>query len=569
MKRLLIVLVAVVLGVLILGAGALLLVDANHFRPQIQASLSQAMGRKVTLGKLHVSVLSGSLDADDITIGDDPAFGKQPFVSAKSLAVGVRLWPLIVHRDLHITSLTLDRPYVHLRENRAGRWNFASLGAGDASPPKDTATSDSVPALRVDSLRIRDGRIELIRAVGDSRTYSHVQLSADRIATDAAFPFSMRADIAGGGTLQLDGDLGPWNAGNAAQTPLKAHLVMKQLDLVAAGIMSKSDGVGGILDLDTQIASRQGVLHSKGRIDARKLQLVASGSPAPRPIRLDYEANYKLAGGTGTISNTTLGTGKARLALDGRFDSRGKVMQVNLRMRGSKLPIDDLQPLLPAFGVVLPKDSRLSGGTLNLDLRVRGPIDALVISGPVRADNTRLAGYSLGRKLGGALSLAGINAPQDTVIEQAEASLVIAPSGIRADPAKATIQGLGNMAGKGRMAASGALDFDMLVKLDQNLASNAASGKLLSQSKAGRVLGGLLGGSSQSGIGVHVGGTASDPKFRLDPSAVAGLLRSGLGGGTTQGSKTSPQPASKPSTKDVLDNLLRGALDKQKDGKNP
>ncbi|KGI76739.1 hypothetical protein LF63_0114400 [Oleiagrimonas soli] len=483
----------------------------------------------------------------------------------------MRLWPLIVHRELHVTTLTLDRPYVHLRENRAGRWNFASIGVGDAKAATPAATQtggDAVPALRVDSLRIRDGSIELTRAAGGSRTYSHVQLSADRIATDAAFPFSMRADIAGGGSLQLDGDLGPWRAGNAALTPLKAHLVMKHLDLVGAGLMSAHDGVGGVLDLDTQIASSKGVLHSKGRIDAHKLQLVASGSPAPQPVRVDYQADYNLSASTGAITDTTLGSGKATLALSGRFDSRGKVMQLDLTMRGSKLPIDDLQPLLPAFGVVLPKNSRLSGGTLNVNLHARGPLDALVISGPVSADNTRLAGFSLGQKLGGALSLAGIQAPSDTVIQHAEASLTIAPSGIRADPAKAVIQGLGDIAGKGRMAASGALDFDMLVKLNADLTKNAASGKLLSQSKAGRVLGGLLGGSSQNGIGVHVGGTASDPSFRLDPSAVAGLLRSGLGAksATDANSTQSTSSQKTQSTKDVLGNLLRGALDKNKSG---
>ena len=98
MKRLPIVISVVVLALIVVGAGALMLVDANHFRPQIQNTLSQALGREVTLGKLHVSLWSGALDADDIRIGDDPAFGAQPFVTAQSLELGVRLWPLLVHR---------------------------------------------------------------------------------------------------------------------------------------------------------------------------------------------------------------------------------------------------------------------------------------------------------------------------------------------------------------------------------------------------------------------------------------------------------------------------------------
>jgi AsmA protein len=305
------------------------------------------------------------------------------------------------------------------------------------------------------------------------------------------------------------------------------------------------------------------VLHSKGRIDASRLQLVASGSPAPQPLRLTYQADYRLASSTGRIHHTALGTGKAHLAVSGSFDGRGKVMRLNLSISGNKLPVDDLQPLLPAFGVVLPKNSRLRGGTLGVKLRARGPLDALVISGPVTLDNTTLAGYSLGDKLGGALSLAGISAPRDTQIQHAEATLRIAPSGIQANPAKADIKDLGNMTGKGHMAASGALDFDMLVKLDKKLADRAASGKVLSGSRAGKLLGGLLGGSSQSGIGVHVGGTASDPKFRLDPRAAVGLLRSGIR--PSPASKSTPSSTKKmtDTTRDTLSNLLQNALNKK------
>jgi AsmA protein len=562
MKRLLIILAVLVLAVVLVAAGALFMVDANRFRPQIQASLSQAMGRPVTLGKLHVSVFSGSLDADDIRIGDDPAFGKQPFIQARSLDVGVRLWPLIVHRELHVTSLTLDAPSVRLVQNRAGHWNFSSFAAADSGRTPSPADS-SAPALTVDALRIRNGRIVLHRAVGGTRTYDKVDLSADHLGTRAAFPFTMSASVPGGGSIKLDGSFGPLDAGNAIRSPLTAHLLMNGIDLVRAGLVSHAQGISGVIALDSRIRSQDGVLHSQGRIDARHLQLVASGSPAPQPIRLDYKADYNLSSSRGRIHGTRLGTGKASLAVHGSFDGRGAVMRLNLAIAGRKLPVDDLQPLLPAFGVILPKDSQLRGGTLGVDLRARGPLDRLVISGPVTLDNTTLAGYSLGDKLGGALSLVGVKAPRDTQIEHAEATLRIAPSGIRANPAKADVKGLGTMSGKGNMAASGALDFNMLVKLDKSLSSSVSSSKALSGSKAGRLLGGLLGGTSQSGIGVHVGGTASDPKFRLDPRAAADLLRSGFGGSSSSKKTSSGTQKKSPSTRDTITNLLQNALDKK------
>jgi AsmA protein len=561
MKRLLIGVVAVVVGLVVLGAGALLLVDVDHFRPQIQASLGKALGREVAIGKLHMAVWSGSLDADDIRIGEDPAFGAQPFVTARSLELGVRIWPLLLHRQLHVTSLTLDQPQVRLLQNRNGSWNFARLGGGHAAPAPTPEQPSAVPAFTVDRLRINDGRIELRGAAGDVRVYSKLRLSADRVGTQAAFPFTLNAAMAGGGTLALDGRLGPWNGANALLTPVEAHLLMDDLDLVGAGLMAGGGGVGGVLDLDGHITSAKGVLASKGRIDAHKLQLVAAGSPSPQPLRIDYQVRYRLTAGTGQLDGTALTVGKARLAITGGIDNRPAIMRLDLRVAGKRQPVDDLEPLLPVFGVVLPKDSRLSGGTASMDLAVRGPLDALVIRGPVSLDNTRLAGYSLGAKLGGALALAGISAPKDTVIRHAEASLTISPSGIQADPASAQIVQLGSMTGKGGMAADGKLDFRMLVKLDQAMAGAAQGGQglagLLGGSKAGRALGGVLGGASQQGIGVRVGGTASAPSFRVDPSAAAGLLKAGLTGAAAKPAATQ---SSKTGKQDVLNDLLQNAL---------
>lgn len=81
-----------------------------------------------------------------------------------------------------------------------------------------------------------------------------------------------------------------------------------------------------------------------------------------------------------------------------------------------------------------------------------------------------------------------------------------------------------------------------------------------SDSTAGRLLGGIFGGASEQGIGVDVGGTASAPSFRLDPTAVASLLESGIGGALNAGSadKRDAKPPIKPNKKDLLDSLLHG-----------
>ncbi len=90
------------------------LVNADTFRPRIEDQLSSALGRKVALGHLSFSLFSGSLVANDISIADDPAFSTSPFLGAKSLHIGVEVAPLIFHRQVRITTLTVESPTIQL-----------------------------------------------------------------------------------------------------------------------------------------------------------------------------------------------------------------------------------------------------------------------------------------------------------------------------------------------------------------------------------------------------------------------------------------------------------------------
>jgi hypothetical protein len=109
------------------------LIDANQFRPMLEAKLSAALGREVKVGNLKLALLSGGVTADELSIADDPAFSRTPFVEAKSFHVGVDLAALIFSRKLAVTSLTIDQPEITLLQSPAGDWNFSSLGARPAA----------------------------------------------------------------------------------------------------------------------------------------------------------------------------------------------------------------------------------------------------------------------------------------------------------------------------------------------------------------------------------------------------------------------------------------------------
>src|SRR5438128_139155 len=73
------------------------------------------------------------------------------------------------------------------------------------------------------------------------------------------------------------------------------------------------------------------------------------------------------------------------------------------------MPVDDLQAMLPPLGVILPSGSSLQGGTLSANLGIAGPVDKLVITGPIRLAQTKLAGFNLASKMSASLSGGGVS----------------------------------------------------------------------------------------------------------------------------------------------------------------
>src|SRR5438270_12380808 len=117
------------------------LINVNAFRPKLESELTTALGRPVKIGNLGLSILSGSVSADDLSIADDPSFSQSPFIRAKSLKVGVEWMPLIMSRTLQVTGLTLDRPEITLLRSASGKWNFSSLGGkSEVGPSKPAST---------------------------------------------------------------------------------------------------------------------------------------------------------------------------------------------------------------------------------------------------------------------------------------------------------------------------------------------------------------------------------------------------------------------------------------------
>ena len=103
MNKKILKIIGIVIGVLVVLIIAIpFFINVNSFGPQIESNLSSALGRPVKVGNLSLSILSGSVEANELSIADDPKFSNASFVQAKSLKVGVELMPLIFLSLIHI-----------------------------------------------------------------------------------------------------------------------------------------------------------------------------------------------------------------------------------------------------------------------------------------------------------------------------------------------------------------------------------------------------------------------------------------------------------------------------------
>ncbi len=539
--------ILIAIAVLLLVLVALpFFMDANSFRPMIEQRLSSALGRRVEVANLSLSIFTGDLAAENLSISDDPSFTKSPFLTAKSLKIGVELWPLLTSKNLSITGLTIERPEVMLIRNKQGQWNFSTLATGgDPEPstaasasPRATAATDAssravvaesgsaVPEFRVHKLRLEKGRVTVGSTMSDKKSvYDNVHMEATNLSPRSQFPVLLTANLQGGGNFKGEGKFGPLYQADVSLSPLEMKITVNSLDLAKTGFVDSGAGLGGIVDVSNTLHSNNGRARAQGSVKMKHLQLMKGGAASGVPVDADFNIDYELPKNAGVLSQGTVKIGKAVSRLSGTFDRRGESAVLNLKLVGKDLPVQDLQAALPAFGVILPKGSSLQTGTLSTTLNIQGPADKLVTTGFVGLFDAKLNGFDMASKMAALPTFSGIpKAAGDTSIQRLTTDVRVAPEGIRTTDLELVMPSIGQLNGGGTISSSNELNLKMVATLSAQSALASAVGGL-----TGRTM------SKDARIPFTIQGTASDPIFLPDVEGIVGgavesELRKVLGG---------------------------------------
>ncbi len=342
MKRFLLWFSLAVVVLVIAAVAAVMFVDADTFRPQIEAQLTASLGRKVTLGKLHLSLLNGALSATDIVIADDPAFNTGNFLTAKSFSTGVEMKPLIFNRILHVTSVQLNEPQVSLIRNAKGVWNFSSLGGFSSVPAAQTSRggSSGLESFSVDKLEISNGQLTLAKAGGGAQqVWSKVHLTAENIEYGKQIPLTLTAQTPGKGTIDLSGTAGPLDAmaGGSVGSALM-HMKFTVKNLPAEDVQGLMAVLGG--SLPTGDTMQGGVINSDLQLEGPFDKLTTSGPVSVSNVKLVGNIAQKLST-LGKLTGTTTGN-----------VTNIKNMSAQLRMTPQTTRADNINVLIPALGTL-------------------------------------------------------------------------------------------------------------------------------------------------------------------------------------------------------------------------
>ncbi len=246
----------------------------------LNARLEAAFGRPVQVGHYSFSLLDGPrLEANSITVAEDPRFGSEYFLRAERLTAGLR-WGSLLRGRFEFGTLSFTRPSLNLVRGADGHWNLESWLPPPPAAGGNAPAPSAMPRGRLYRIEVDSGRVNFKRGA-DKHPFAladlngHVeQESAGRWVVDLeARPIRAAVSLQQTGTLRVRGSVG---GTSARLQPAQLALDWQDASLAdALRLLSGQDyGVRGRLALDVTARSE-----APGANPANSSVTPASGNP--------------------------------------------------------------------------------------------------------------------------------------------------------------------------------------------------------------------------------------------------------------------------------------------------
>ena len=209
----------IVVLIIALQAGVSLMVRTHRVHAYLAAQLERAFGRQVEVVSFDARILpSPQLNANGVTVGEDPSFGHEYFLRAERLSAGLR-WKGLLRGHFEFGTMSLNKPSLILVRNSEGRWNLERwLPPAKANAAQNASLygplSPVAPVNRLEKIEFDDGRINF--KTGDDKlpfAFTGVSGSVEQISPGRwqlqleAQPWRSGVSLQSAGTIKVLGDV--------------------------------------------------------------------------------------------------------------------------------------------------------------------------------------------------------------------------------------------------------------------------------------------------------------------------------------------------------------------------
>lgn len=431
-RALLVRLALLAFGLVLLIGLAAPFVNAGAFRPAIQNSLQESLGRNVEIEKVHFSLFTGpGFVLDRVTIQEDPRYGLEPFAFIPTLEVRVRLDKLLLGQ-IRPLGLRMVDASLNLVKSDDGTWNAVSLVERLGAPRRSPL--DFFPAVEISNSRI-DFKLGLRKTtlyIMDADVSVYPERSGKIYFKFEGSP--ARTDRAGNGFGHLTGTanwyLKPTSA-KANQLEADVNLEPSNLSELATLFQGQDIGVHGNVSGHVLISGPFSDLRALGSV---QLEDVHRWDLLPSPgdnWRVKFRADVDLNAHKLDLTTLPLDSGEAPAVLQVRANDFMTHPSWSMLASLKKAPLASLLPLGRRMGIALPAGLRMDGA---LD-GVVGLSNATGLEGGVLITN------------------AVANIPDVPPLRSASANVTISNNVIHVDPAILQVESGGTLRAGG--------DFDL------------------------------------------------------------------------------------------------------------
>ena len=288
----------------LIGAAVVLppLVNIGRYQHQIAAAMARSLGRPVRMSGVELRLLPRpGFVLSDLAVSEDPGFGVEPILSARTVTASVRLLSLWRGR-LEVDRVSVDDASLNLVRSAQGRWNLDTLLMGSQPNAAGSAGTDSGGLIQRTSsthfpyLEATNSRVNLKNGVEkspfsltgadlslwqDAPGQWRVRLRGQPVRTD------MEISAADTGEVRMEASL--QTAAQLREMPLQLQMEWReaQLGQLSRLLLGSDAGWRGNLTADIDVRGTMDNAQTKARLRATGVRREEFAPDTP----LDFDAN--------------------------------------------------------------------------------------------------------------------------------------------------------------------------------------------------------------------------------------------------------------------------------------